>query len=93
MARYIDIDKITYYKVREASLVDDLTLRELTVINRVLRNLPPEDVKPIIYAEWEVLGEKDNLKRCRCSNCKEYQCNTPKFCSGCGAEMKGIKYV
>lgn len=87
MARYIDAENLNGYAF---GLISPYAQN---LFHKIINEAPTENVKPIIYAEWEILGEKDNLKRCRCSNCKEYQCNTPKFCSGCGAEMKGIKYV
>lgn len=65
---------------------------QLKLILDQIEHLPAEAIVP--SAKWEIIYEKDGLKRCRCSRCKTYQCHTPKYCEECGAKMEGeIRYV
>ena len=65
MAKYIDVDKVTYNKIKESSLADDLTERELTTIIQVFRNLPTEEIKQtdgdLISRQAVIQALKDNV--------------------------------
>lgn len=99
MARYIDADKAltlmwnALWKLEdEREKMHGLNLDERSNIQsgfeagqRVIANMPTEDVDPVVRAKW-IMGRY-------CSNCEcddyDYCCRQPKFCPECGAEMKG----
>lgn len=50
-----------------------------------LYEIPPADVRENIHGEWI---DKGSLS-CRCSNCGCKSSKESKFCSECGADMRG----
>ena len=102
MARYIDADKIEYYRDcdgcngGELGHCNDCTEDFVKAYRWDIDYIQAEDVAPIIHAKWIMRGG-----RLRCSNCDalapltkgwEDGCSTythtkTKFCSECGAKM------
>ena len=83
MSRYIDADRAI------ESLFDYCNGKK--TIGQCIDDTPTEEVKPIVYGEWEIDGH-----HIRCNKCNIYMCNTDRegdsipqnFCPNCGADMR-----
>ncbi len=90
MSRYIDADKLqeTYKELHDGK-------RSLLIDTE-----PTADVRENVRGEWiditmwhdEYFGNKCQAPAQKCSNCGEWSVGiNKKFCSNCGADMRGVK--
>lgn len=78
-------------KYRKAGTRNQLLYDTLRYLERNVRNIPTEEVKPVIHARWNVILSSDDWK-IRCSNCGRVfdrfvnGAILPEYCF-CGATM------
>ena len=79
MSRYIDADKL-----QEA-------FKELHGGKRslLIDTEPTADVRENVRGEWKKRKDKPLQNWYQCSNCGAICGETPKYCSECGADMRG----
>lgn len=92
MPRYIDADKLLdlIRNIDEPPRYGYLDLWDI-------EDAPTEDVQPVIYAEWELVNEDENVYMC--SNCGDEFItidgtvteNHMLYCPFCGAKMESDK--
>ena len=98
MSRYIDADKIEYYRdCDECHEECQLGCTEPFVIayREDIDDIPTEDVAPVIHASWFPMTTPDKngkVEYC-CSHCRKFISATwnknQKYCGACGARMDG----
>lgn len=58
-------------------------------LTAVMRILPTADVRENVRGYWKKRKDKPLQNWYQCSNCGAICGETPKYCSECGAEMRG----
>ena len=96
MKKYIDLDKAIaslrdYFcdpaesrwgEFAEPAIVD--------ICEKILRELPGEDVRANITGEWICVENLKSVALYRCSECGQMELSPKyKFCVNCGASMRG----
>lgn len=99
MNRYIDADLIEYEPMCRAmgnGMYEDCEIAHKDQID----DIPTADVRENVRGEWiditmwhdEYFGNKCQAPAQKCSNCGEWSVGIyMKFCSHCGADMRGVK--
>ena len=83
--RYIDADKIRYTDLSEGRGVCWVTFMDW------IKEMPTADVRENVRGYWEKRKDKPLQNWYQCSNCGAICGETPKYCSECGADMRGDK--
>ncbi len=97
MPRYIDADKLTD-RAYQLNFDKKISGRELAIVNRLIAELPTEDVTPVVRAHWNNHKRKEFLydhgldyelvdDGYECSNCNHCETWRTNYCSNCGAKM------
>ena len=81
--RYIDADKILYTDLSEGRGVCWVTFMDW------IKEMPTADVRENVRGEWKKRKDKPLQNWYQCSNCGAICGETPKYCSECGADMRG----
>lgn len=81
MARYIDADKIPFYREKEGNTTIEYAYKS------DIDKIPAADVRPEIHSKWGVY--KNYLICMRCNFSYEINGKVYNFCPDCGAKMDG----
>ena len=85
MSRYIDAEKIVY-----TWLIDnDGKEHDGVTLQSVIDKIPTADVRENVRGYWKKRKDKPLQNWYQCSNCGAICGETPKYCSECGADMRG----
>ena len=94
MSRYIDADNLkeripkdihedVFENCSNCELLDDEQVKELIDLQ------PTADVRENVKGYWKKRKDKPLQNWYQCSNCGAICGETPKYCSECGADMRG----
>jgi hypothetical protein len=79
-----------------AYLIAELQYGDRKHIRKMVEDIPPADIRPVVYGDWEWHGPCRDSKGtywASCSVCKTRQRigDYENFCPHCGADMRGEK--
>lgn len=91
MGKYVNADNL----IEEfRSVHPDSQLMYASAFAEFVKDIPSEDVAPVIHAKWVLVRKMMDGAICECSNCKEQiyfnsfnRHTSHKFCYHCGATM------
>ena len=86
MSRYIDADKL--YEDMQWSIQHDMYDKPFDYLAEIDCQ-PTADVRENVRGEWKKRKDKPLQNWYQCSNCGAICGETPKYCSECGADMRG----
>lgn len=99
MSRYIDVDKLmivlndwwySQTKIESQNIpYDDYISVTIRSAMEAVKEQPTADVRENVRGYWKKRKDKPLQNWYQCSNCGAICGETPKYCSECGAEMRG----
>ena len=88
MSRYIDADKIPWTDLNDNQ---NSNIKVLVTFAEKVNRMPTADVRENVRGYWKKRKDKPLQNWYQCSNCGAICGETPKYCSECGADMRGDK--
>lgn len=85
MSRYIDAD----LAIKDAETIDPKYIKAINSFKSFIYAQPTADVRENVRGYWKKRKDKPLQNWYQCSNCGAICGETPKYCSECGADMRG----
>lgn len=89
MSRYIDADGIQYTMLYKENWITNTGVEKQCVWKDDIDKIPTADVRENVRGYWKKRKDKPLQNWYQCSNCGAICGETPKYCSECGADMRG----